>query len=73
MADQAKDQLVAPGMIFVTEETPAQIREMGTLGQLVECCEDCQKQTRFWANDGEFPLCETCCENRNALVIQEAD
>ena len=58
-------------MIFVTEETPAQIREMGTLGQIVERCEDCRKPTRFWANDGDFPLCGKCCENRNALALKE--
>jgi predicted amidophosphoribosyltransferase len=58
-------------MIVVIEETPAQIREMGTLGHIVELCEDCQEPTRFWANNGEFPLCRNCCENRNAIKSKE--
>jgi hypothetical protein len=57
-------------MIFVTKETPAQIREMGTLGQILERCTDCRYPTRFWANDGDFPLCEKCCKNRNAAVLK---
>ena len=52
-------------MIEVTQETPEQIAEMGSLGQLVEHCIDCQNPTRFWANDGEFPLCQKCCNARN--------
>jgi predicted amidophosphoribosyltransferase len=50
--------------VIVTEETPAQIKEMGAIGKLVENCTDCKKPTRYWANDGEYPLCPTCARKR---------
>ncbi len=52
-------------MIEVTRETRSQIAEMGWIGKLVERCSDCNKRTRYWANDGEFPLCQECCDARN--------
>jgi hypothetical protein len=31
----------------------------------VEACVKCRKLTRYWANAGEYPLCQKCAATTN--------
>lgn len=48
--------------IEVTRESDELIEEMGAIGRLIERCEVCRKPTRWWAKDGDYPLCPPCAE-----------
>lgn len=32
--------------------------------ECIERCTDCDRPTRYWANDGEYPLCQKCAAVR---------
>lgn len=50
--------------VKVERESEELIRNMGWIGKIIELCTDCGNPTRFWADGGKFPLCESCAERR---------
>lgn len=33
----------------------------------IENCQSCRVPTRYWANSGEFPLCQACADAMNGI------